>query len=73
MDLNTDTRGRRDPRMLAAASRSKGTARRNPAADVHAFVDRLLYGGWLEDSRRDAIKLQMIRAIAEWANGGARS
>jgi hypothetical protein len=72
MNLNIDTR-RRDPRMPGAASSSKRTARRDLAADAHAFVDRLLYGGWLEDSRRDAIKLQMIRAIAEWANGGARS
>ena len=62
MDLNIETR-----------TRAKRTARRNRAADVHAFVDRLLYGGWLEDSHRDAIKLQMIRAIAEWANSGARS
>jgi hypothetical protein len=45
--------------------------RPDPAARVHAFVDRLLYGDWLQDERHDRMKLAMIRAIAEWARGPA--
>jgi hypothetical protein len=71
--MNLSTATRRDARLPGRAYRSKRTARRDPAADVHAFVDRLLYGGWLEDSRRDAIKIALIRAIADWASAGARN
>lgn len=68
--LALDTPTRRASTRSAAGSRLRPRARtrgRDDLADVHAFCDRLLYGGWLEDSRRDRIKLEMIRAIVEWA------
>ena len=72
MNPNLDTRRRGNPAMVAAPAPAKRAVRGDAVADVHAFADRLLYSGWLEDNRRDQMKLHMIRAIAEWAHGGAQ-
>jgi hypothetical protein len=68
MTLSTATRRRRP---LIAAAPARRRRPRDAASEVHAFADRLLYGGWLEDDRRDQVKLCVIRAIAEWARAGA--
>jgi len=73
MNLNIETRSRRYPAMIAAAARPTRAVRNDAVAEVHAFVDHLLYSGWLEDIRRDQMKLHMIRAIMEWAHRGVRN
>lgn len=72
MNVNTATHGAKRVAMSARTAPPAPKARRDPADRVNAFADRLLYDGWLEDNRRDRMKLMMIRAIVEWAQGGAR-
>ena len=73
MNLNTVTLSPRSAAIRARAARSAAKARRDPAARANAFADRLLYDGWLEDNRRDRMKLMMIRAIVEWAQDRTRT
>jgi hypothetical protein len=73
MNLNAATHGVKRVAMSARTARPASKAHRDPAARVNAFADRLLYDGWLEDNRRDRMKLMMIRAIVEWAQGSARN
>ena len=71
MNLNLETRSRGTPAMAAAPARAKQAVRGDAVADVHAFADRLLFSGWMEDNRRDQMKLHIIRAIVEWSQGSA--
>lgn len=73
MNLNTAIPSPRNAAIRARAARSAVKAHRDPVARVNAFADRLLYDGWLEDNRRDRMKLMMIRAIVEWAQDRARN
>jgi hypothetical protein len=73
MNLSTATHSAKRGAMSARAVRLAPKAHRGPAARVNAFADRLLYDGWLEDNRRDRMKLMMIRAIVEWAQASARN
>ena len=72
MNLNTATQIK-SAVMNARPAGPGRKARRDPVAGVNAFADRLLYDGWLEDNRRDRMKLMMIRAIAEWARDTTRN
>lgn len=69
MELSAPTRRRESVAVLRRTARRQ--VRRDGAAGVNAFADRLLYDGWLEDNRRDRMKLVMIRTIVEWAHGRA--
>ena len=74
MNLSLETPNRRAPAMVSISAQAKRPVRRDDAAAAaHAFADRLLYTGWMEDNQRDRMKLQMIRAIVEWAHGNARN
>jgi hypothetical protein len=73
MNLSTATHSAKRVAMSACTARPASKAHRDPAARVNAFADRLLYDGWLEDNRRDRMKLMMIRAIVEWAQASARN
>ncbi|HSD43311.1 MAG TPA: hypothetical protein VLD36_15770 [Burkholderiales bacterium] len=72
MNLSTATQTYKTAAMSARTARAGRKSRRDPAAGVNAFADRLLYDGWLEDNRRDRMKLVMIRAIVEWAQSDGR-
>jgi hypothetical protein len=73
MNLNAAIGSPRRAAKRARAARPGVKLHRDPAARVNAFADRLLYDGWLEDNRRDRMKLVMIRAIVEWAQDRARN